>query len=199
MDIRRRLRDQRHARLLARARQGDGGAFRRLYRELCDPLASYLAARLRQPEEVEDLVGAVMHRFLERLDRFDPRRGSVLSWLLAMAHHALVDHVRARRVRETEPLGGLEERLTAPDTDVLGRLIRDEEAERVWDLLRELTPDTRRLFELRFGQDLRYRDIAELTGMSEDAVKQRFARALRDLRARLAERESRGGEVDYAL
>jgi len=43
VNLRRALRDRQHARLLERARRGDGEAFRALYRELFAPVTGYLA------------------------------------------------------------------------------------------------------------------------------------------------------------
>lgn len=197
MSISRYLRDQRHARLLARARQGDADAFRQLYRELYDPVTHYLGTRLQNREDVEDLTARVFQRFLSRLESFDAARGSVAAWLLTMARNALVDHYRARK--EIISLESVAELLTAGGDDPLVAILRAEEATLVKDLLQELPPETREMFSLRFGHDLRYRDIASCLGLSEQAVKQRFSRALRDMRIRLAQRSIRGGEVDYAV
>jgi len=197
VSISRYLRDQRHARLLARARQGDADAFRQLYRELYDPVTHYLGTRLQNREDVEDLTARVFQRFLSRLESFDAARGSVAAWLLTMARNALVDHYRARK--EVISLESVAEVLTAEGDDPLVAILRAEEAALVKDLLQELPPETREMFSLRFGHDLRYRDIASCLGLSEQAVKQRFSRTLRDLRIRLAQRSIRGGEVDYAV
>ena len=45
------------------------------------------------------------------------------------------------------------------------------------------------MFALHYGQGLRYREIGKLVGMNEDAVKQRFSRVRRQLRARLQKDE----------
>lgn len=197
VSARRFLRDQRHKGLLTLARAGHGEAFRRLYEELHGPLHRYLAPRVAGPEDAEDLVAQVFHRFLARLDRYDPDRGSVTTWVLTMARSALVDHHRARR--PALPLDDLAEVLAGEARDPLSELVRDEEARRVRALLRELPPQTREMIALRFGQDLRHREIGAVLGLGEEAVRQRLSRALRDLRRRLRGRTARGGEVDYAV
>ena len=45
------------------------------------------------------------------------------------------------------------------------------------------------MFSLRFADGLRLREIAELMDLSEAAVKQRFSRTLRELRAKLRARD----------
>jgi RNA polymerase sigma-70 factor (ECF subfamily) len=184
VSLERLLRDRRHARLLDAARRGDGGAFRLLYRELFPPVHGYLAVRLGGREDVEDLTSQVFHRLLERLGRFDRRRGSVLAWVLTMTHHAMVDHVR--RTRPAAATGVIDR--TPAEDDPLERLIRRERDGALRGVVAGLESGIRRMFELRYGMDMSYREIAGLLGIREEAVKQRFSRAHRRLRAAL-ERE----------
>jgi RNA polymerase sigma-70 factor (ECF subfamily) len=195
--VRRYLRDKRHARWLRQARGGNTGAFRDLYRDLYQPVSRYLGCRLENPDAVEDLVSTVFQRFLERLDSYEPGRGSVASWVLTMARTALIDHYRASR--DTVPVEELAEVLAGGGRSPLEAMIQDEEARIVQGLLRELPAETREMFALRFGHGMRYRDIAACMGLSEDAVKQRFSRALRELRLRWERQSAKGGEVDYAV
>jgi RNA polymerase sigma-70 factor (ECF subfamily) len=181
--MRRLLRDRRHARLLLCGRRGDGEAFRALYRELYPPVWSYLARRLPRPEDAEDLVSEVFHSFLEQLPRYEPRRGSVLSWVLTIAHHSLVDSRRRRR--PAVPLDERIESLPRPEPSPLQELLRKEGARRLQALVRELPDQTRDILALRFGGELRYREIARLLGLSEAAVRQRVSRAVRSLEAEL--------------
>ena len=197
MRVRRYLRDQRHSRLLARAKAGDTDAFRRLYRELYEPVDRYLSNRLQNREDVEDLIAQLFHRFLERLGRYDSRRGSVAAWLLTMARNALVDHYRSQK--EIISIDTLADILAGNGGDPLQDILRDEEAKSVHTMLKELPAETQEMFSLRFGYDMSYRDIARCVGSSETAVKQRFSRTLRELRIRLARQSERGGEVDYAI
>jgi RNA polymerase sigma-70 factor (ECF subfamily) len=191
------LRDRRHARLHARALAGDDRAFARLYRELYDVLAPYLASRVSSPEDAEDLLGKLFHRFLEKLPEFDAAKGSVLAWILQMARNAVIDHWRGQRA--SRPIEELTEVLADGAADPLEKLVLSEEARFTGGLLADYPAETREIFALRFGQNLRYREIAECLGLSEDAVKQRFSRTLRELRRQWRGRETKRGEVDYAI
>jgi RNA polymerase sigma-70 factor (ECF subfamily) len=183
-------RDRRHARWVRQARAGDPHAFARLYGELYDPVADYLEPRAPTLEDAEDLIATVFHRFLKNLARYDAQRGCVLAWLLTMARHALIDHLRARRPQV--PVDDLADVLAGPSPDPLAGLIRTEQADRVRRALAEQPALVRELFALHYGQGLRLREIGDLLGMSEDAVKQRLSRVRRDLRDRLRD-ERRDG------
>lgn len=183
----RRRRDRRHVRWLKAARAGSTPAFVQLYRDVYDPVADYLTRRAPTAQDAEDLISTVFHRFLQNLERYDSQRGSVLAWLITMARHALIDHLRT--MRPTLPVEDLADLLAGNAPDPLDRMIRTEQADRVGRVLAEQPADVREMFALHYGQDLRYREIGELVGMSEDAVKQRFSRVRRQLRVRLQEDE----------
>ncbi|MFO7609510.1 MAG: sigma-70 family RNA polymerase sigma factor [Candidatus Krumholzibacteriia bacterium] len=183
MELQRALRDRRHARWVQAARDGDERALVRLYDELHPPVASYLRLRVRVSHDAEDLVSTVFHRFLSNLERYDPRRGSVLGWVLVMARHALIDHLR--RTRPTVPVDDVAEVLAGDFPDPLEGLIRTEQADRVRAVVAQLPAEARELLALHYGQGLRLRDIGGLLGLSEAAVKQRLSRLRRELRVRL--------------
>ena len=204
-DLQRIRRDHRHARLLKAARNGDTDAFSHLYRELYDPVADYLMPRLRIRADAEDLIATVFHRFLQQLARFDAGRGSVYVWILTMARNALIDHLR--RQRETVPVDEMAEVLVGVAPDPLDDLIQAERAARVQAALRTLPAETREMLALHYGQQLRLREIGNLLGLSETAVKKRFSRARQVLRERLTmesnPEQPEGnsgweGEVDHA-
>lgn len=175
--------DDRLRELCERARGGDRDAFRALYGELYGPVARYVSRRVARPADAEDLVARVFHRLLERLPEIDASRGSVRMFVLAMARNAVIDHVRTRRrdVPADEALGLLVDEAGTP----LDALVREEDLKELRALLLELPDDTREMLALRYGDGLRHGAIAELFGMEVSAVKQRFSRALKALRARL--------------
>lgn len=175
------LRDAWLSRLVIRSQRGDREAFRDLYRALYEPVSRFIRRRVSSPSEAEDLVGQVFLRLLESLDRIDPRKGSVFTYTLSMARNALVDEARRRATLEPE-----EAAASIPDagTGPLERLMGEESTERVRLELARLPAETRELLMLRFGDGLRFAEIAQVLGLNEATVRQRTSRAVRELRAR---------------
>jgi RNA polymerase sigma-70 factor, ECF subfamily len=169
--------DARLARFTRRAQQGDSDAFRSLYRALYSRVARFVGRRVASQPDVEDIVGRVFERFVERLDDIDPKR--VSAFVLTMARNSVFDFTRTRH--PGEPMDAAKG-LASDKADPLGKLISGEELKAVAVALDRLSDDDRELVSLRFGDGLRHREIAELLGLTEDAVKQRFSRALRTLR-----------------
>ena len=200
MDLNRRMRDGRHGLWLRLARRGNEDAFRRLYGELYDPVASYIAQRAANVHDAEDLTSTVFGKFLEHLDRFEAGRGSVMTWILTMARTAVIDHHRRLDAHGTArknpvPVDELADVLAGDGADPLGSLIRDEDLRQIRQLLRRQPDEVREMFALRFGQGLRIREVAVVMNLKEAAVKQRFARTLKKIRQELLaqEPEPKGG------
>lgn len=187
------MRDRRQRVLLALARRGNEDAFRRLYRELYDPVNRYVQRRVPHREDAEDLVSQVFQRFLQRLDGFDPARGSVMTWVVTMARSAVIDHHRRSRP-QGQNVDALAEVLAGSQPDALQHLVRDEELHTVYRLLSRQPADIREMFALRYGQGLRVREVAAVMGVGEDAAKQRFARTFRKLQLQLRDEEKDIGE-----
>jgi RNA polymerase sigma-70 factor (ECF subfamily) len=175
------------ARLVTRARLGDSRAFGDLYEALHPRVWAFAARRCASAADAEDVVARTFHRLLERLERYEPGRGPVAAFALAIARSLLIDDAR-QRARERAERGDAtpDEGAQADDLpDALGQLVRAEELGALREALAQLPGETRELFGLRFGDGLRTGEIAALLGLKEAAVRQRLSRGLRALQQSL--------------
>jgi DNA-directed RNA polymerase specialized sigma24 family protein len=83
------------AQLLAGRVPGDFGLF---YDCHVRAVSSYVAARVRQPEVMFDLVAETFARALGRRAQFDPARGPAVGWLIGIARNLIVDSARRGQV-----------------------------------------------------------------------------------------------------
>ncbi len=197
MSLRETLSAARLSRQAQRAARGDREAFRQLYRVLHPVVWGYVSRRITAQADVEDLVSRTFTRVVEHLPRFDPQRGNIRAWTTSIARNAVIDHLRAQRGRggEAEAL----EWLADAALDPARALEADERNAELRALLSGYPPLVREMFSLRFGDGLRVREIAEILEMSEAAVKQRFARTLRELRGKLGVDAETKGAAGYAI
>jgi RNA polymerase sigma factor (sigma-70 family) len=163
--------------------------FLQVYEQHVQSVYGFLAYRTRSSTDAEDLTQLTFERALKAWDRFDPRKASAGTWLLAIARNAYIDFRRRDRSgglrsidagevgeREMPTHSGPEESLGlgADVAAAVGRLGRHE----------------REALALRFGGDLRGPEIADLLGISVANAQQRLSRALRKLRSELDPDES---------
>ncbi len=202
MELKKKLRDKHHHLLLLLARKGNEDAFQRLYREIYDPVSAYVKRRVVNTADAEDIIAEVFGKFLTGLDSFNGKKGSVLTWIVSMARHAVIDHHR-RAVPATVDSTELAEMLASTQPGALQKMIQEENLKRLQVLLAKQSPETREMFELRFGQGLRVREVARVMEIGHDAAKQRFARTLNQLRVELRDekprRSNRKGESPWVV
>jgi RNA polymerase sigma-70 factor, ECF subfamily len=151
-----------------------------------DPLANpdkliphvyaYMTYRLGAGPEAEDATSETFVRALRYRDSYDPGKAAPIAWLLGIARRCADDALSARR--PTVP---------QPEETVSSEELEDEAAKRL-DLhaaVALLDERDRDLLALRYGADLKARQIAELLGERTNTIEVALHRALRRLRAAL--------------
>lgn len=174
------------ATLVARARR-DRAAFAVLYRRYVEPVHRYCHRRLGDRAAAEDATSTVFLKALASLPAY--RDDSFRGWLFTIAHHVVVDALRARR--PSSPLAAAEavaDTEPSPEELALGGEARGQ----VRDLLALLSPAERRVVELRLA-GLTGPEIARVLGRTTNAVDVAQHRALNRLRAALGPEPKTGG------
>jgi RNA polymerase sigma-70 factor (ECF subfamily) len=148
-----------------------------------DPLANpeplirrvyaYVAYRIGDGPDAEDVTSDVFERALRYRSAYDPSKGEPAAWLIGIARHRLrLGHA------PTVPLEDADEPVTPRDleTDTVERLTLREAVAQLDDRDAEL-------LALRYGADLKARQIGEALGMRTNAVEVALHRSLGRLRA----------------
>lgn len=148
-------------------------------RPLIRRVYAYVAYRLGDGPEAEDVTSEVFERALRFRDSYDAARGEPAAWLIGIARRCIAEAV-ARRQVTAEP-----QDVAAPGDlakESVRRLV-------VRDAVLILGERERELIALRYGADLTAAQIGRLLGLRTNAVEVALHRALARLRAELAERE----------
>jgi RNA polymerase sigma-70 factor, ECF subfamily len=173
-----------------RAAQADRAAFGVLYRRYLDRVYGYCFYLLGDHHDAEDATERTFVAALGAIDRYRDTGASFRSWLFRIAHNQLANALRARSRQRTSSLDEVDEPgATTGDPARLAGLA--DEAHRLRAAVRALSEDRRQVIVLRFVDGLSAREIGEVLGRSEGAVRVLQHRALRDLAA-LLEPDRRG-------
>jgi RNA polymerase sigma-70 factor (ECF subfamily) len=124
---------------------------------------------------------------------YDPRRGTVLTWLLAITHNLAVDALRARRTTPVDPhsLALLDREAGGPGTESVA--VTTTELDRVRAALAGLPPDQRRAVVLARFAGLTAVEISDQEGLPLGTVKTRIRTGLARVRAALERAEDGAG------
>ena len=136
---------------------------------------------LGDSEDARDVVSGV---FVALLDgKITLPEGKREAYLLSCVRNRCLDAVRHLGVKE-KMMRHIA--LTTPDSTTAQEEAREYRLEIILDCVeKELTPAERRVFELRFGTGLKYREIAERLDISETAVYRNLTRALTKIKNRV--------------
>jgi RNA polymerase sigma-70 factor (ECF subfamily) len=156
-----------------------------LYREHVAAVYAFFACSVDR-YTAEDLTASTFERVVRSWARFDPARASEQTWIFAIARNQLIDHARRQRHRAGPSLDAHPEIIDriACSQDPLAATI-DAEAVRQW--LMWLRPREREVLALRYCADVPVAEIATCLHLTEANVHQICSRALRRLRATIAE------------
>jgi RNA polymerase sigma-70 factor, ECF subfamily len=163
-------------RLLIEAAQRDPLRFAELYESNFDRIYAFLAYRVRDRAEAEDLTSEVFHRALAGIQNFEWRGVPFAAWLLGIAGKVLADR--------WERLGKSKE-VVVEELDQAGIDAAIEQRLMLFQLVDALPPDQRLVVHRRFIDQKTIRDIAQEMGRSEGAIKQLQFRALNTLREQM--------------
>jgi len=156
--------------------------FRDLYGSHFDAILSYASRRVDRPEDAADIVADTFLVAWRRRSHLPPGDEARL-WLYGVARNVLANHRRGDRRRDRlgealrAHLGGSPHRWAPDPASAVGDQVV------VRDALRRLGDHDREVLTLTAWEELDPREIAEVLGVSAQAVRTRLSRA----RARLRE------------
>ena len=167
-------------RMAVEAAQQDPGRFAELYEQNFHKVYAYVACRIQDRSQRQDLTAHVFQQALANIGKFKWRGAPFVTWLYRIAANAIADQARkqSREVAETDLATNTAVDLDLEQVDRRARLFRAVEA---------LPEDQRKVILLRFAEEKNIREIAADLNRSEGAVKQLQFRGLETLRARLRE------------
>lgn len=161
----------------------DRAAFGPLYRRYVDGIYGFCFRRMGSREEAEDATAQVFTKALASLPAW--RGGSFRAWLFSIADRHTLDRLRAQKpVSPLEAAERIPHSGPSPEAEAIDADARDY----LHGLLAVLTPDQRRVIELRLS-GLDGDEIARATGRSRNAVDALQFRAISRLRTLAAEND----------
>ena len=170
---------------MAEPEKKDFGAF---YRATVAPLRRYLARIVRSHNDAEDLAHDAYQRVYQAMDKQDVHKPE--AFLYTTARRLALKQIRRRQIAPVRDVGGDDKviDLAASGAPGVERVVmaRQEWAQTEAAIV-ELPPGCRSVLLLAQRENLSHAEIGARLGIAVSTVEKQHARALRLLRARLAE------------
>ena len=177
--------------LVALYSKGNNQAFDILLDRYKDKLYSYIYFVVRNEEQTEDLFQETFVKAIVTIQQGRyTENGKFISWITRIAHNLVIDFFRQERnenvVSNDETEVDLFNNADLSDDTIETRMINEQALLDVRRLMEYLPENQREVVYMRFYQDLSFKEIAEITGVSINTSLGRMRYALLNLR-RMAE------------
>lgn len=182
--------------LVAMYRKGDTDALARLVDRYRIKLFAFILGMAGRTDDADDIFQEVWFRAIGKIDKYKDK--NFLAWLTRIAHNLIIDRWRGKKdcvsLDATMEEGGtdLSERISG------GGPTPDLEAEAsdamrcISDAVAALPPEQREVFLMRMKEDLSFKEIADIQGVSIGTSLARMQYGLAKLRALLGAERCQG-------
>jgi RNA polymerase sigma-70 factor (ECF subfamily) len=154
--------------LVQRAKQRDQEAFAQLYEEYFDRIYRYIALKIGDKVEAEDMTQQVFLNALQSISSFKWKGIPFSAWLYRIAHNQVVDYLRKRKKRVAAPL---DEPMASRDSNPQLMAEQSLDIEQLLSATQRLTEAQRQVISLRFAGELSIVQVSKIMGKSQGAVK----------------------------
>lgn len=175
--------------------KSDPGAFTRLYFRHYDAIFRYCVHRLFERHTAEDITSEVFLRMVENFHTFDGDERQFRNWLYRIATNAVNEHLRKTTRRSTI----LTWVWQWSSNDKTGEEPHPDESQKneavVKKAMLTLKPEYQAIVTMRFFENLKLEEIAEVVGTTAGTVRSQLSRALVKLRKYISSAQIDGQEV----
>ena len=165
--------------LVARAKE-DPEAFGQLYERYVTKIYNYVYYRTGNHHDAEDLTARTFLQALKHVHRYVDRGLPFSAWLYRIAHNLVANWHRDHSRRQVIALDEIALVSGRPHPEV--KLELEDDQRKLLRMIRHMPGDRQQLLILKFVEQMSNREIAQIMGRSEGAVKSLYHRTLLSLR-----------------
>lgn len=150
-----------------------------VYRVLLPRVYRYFCYRVGEGQLAEDLASTTFEKVWRRRKRYRRNLSAFSTWIFTIARNVAIDHFRTTKATlSIETISLPDDGSSSPEA----MLMTGEDVKRLSALLARLPDTNRELLALRYGADLSYAEIAEVSGLSPSNVGVILHRTVKRLR-----------------
>lgn len=174
--------------LARRLQRREPDAMKDLYDRFGKLAYSVVLAIVRDASTAEDLVQETFLRVWNRIQAFEPGRGALGPWLLAVARNRAIDHVRSSSAKMNRNAFELDLREhPALFVDMQREVENTDHARIIRAAIKKLNPNQQKVIELAYYEGLSQTEMAERMGQPLGTIKTWVRAALGVLREALGQ------------
>lgn len=165
----------------------DREAFTALYDRYVDKVYRNVYYQVKNQMDTEDITQEVFLRAWKAINKYKRTEAPFGAWLMAIAHHLITDHYRARKDLDSLDETEVYSQTIESNPETMTEAIINQR--HVRNAVLKLKGEKQRVILMRFIEGFSYGEIARALNKSEGSVRVIQYRALKDLRSILTRSE----------
>lgn len=166
--------------------------FETIYRATFNTISKYVYFKVAQLSDAEDIVQAIYIDFYNYIIKKNKSVENVQAYLTQMANHELSKYYKSKNEL---PITFSEENLKVleniqDESDLEFEILNSNNSTEVFNLVKNLSLIDQKILGARFRYDMTFKEIAQLLSLSENTIKTRYYRALKELKKLYLDQES---------
>lgn len=158
--------------------KGDNDSFGKLYDMYIDNLYRFIYFKVSNEEEAEDIVELTFLKAFQAKSKLNLKKSSFGTWLYTIARNTIIDFYRTKK--DVEELSEFEVGQT--ESDVIEMTENSLTSAILKRAINTLNENYRDIVIFRFIEDMSYKEIADVLGKKEGAVRVNQYRAIKELK-----------------
>ena len=160
------------------AKKGEENAYTLLLNTFWKDVYRFLDSKTNDENEAEDITIRTFARAFDKIDSFDENY-KFKTWLLAIANNLLIDQLRKQKTETISLHKDDSEAYEVKDEEPtpVDKLIIEQNLAQLLAYIKQLKPHYQEIINLRFFQEMSYKEIAKETGEPMNNVKVKLLRA----------------------
>ena len=167
--------------LVAEFLAGNESAFNRLVKRYQEKIYWHARRMTGNHLDADEIVQQVLMVIYKKLNTFK-FQSSLYTWIYKITSTRSLNLIKNNKLRSFFSSSDLTDRTGINANDITGSIENKEKLERVQRMLQKIPPKQREVFIFRNFDELSYKEISEITGKSEGALKASYFHAFNKLK-----------------
>ena len=157
-------------------------------------LYAYVYIQTSDEELAKDLTQDIFIQVLQKITAFDEHKASFRTWLYKIASNKICDYYRSKAhhsismekhidMMEENPRVLTDENLNLEIRDLSELIVKKELVKEIMEIVSNYKYDWQAIFLAKCFQEMTFREIADMLNISENTVKSRFYKMIRQIKS----------------
>jgi RNA polymerase sigma-70 factor (ECF subfamily) len=161
---------------------GNESAMEILVKRYYDLVHSFVYRNVSDYNIAYDLTQEVFIKVIKNIDKFSFEKGNFKTWILKIAVNTSKDYFKSNVYKQRKEIQDIDNHEIKDDKNVVDILSKKEETLKIKEAISKLPNLQRQAIILKYYNDLKIKEISNVTGDNENTIKSRLFNGIKSLK-----------------